>query len=239
MTVIVSDPLIGPATPVELSQFNSAWHYARQAPTGTGIQVGASGAFSNATGGGISATNGGVAYRSDFALPAEQWAQMTLGPQQSNLNAAMALIIRASATGSYMSLECRAFGNANLFVSTAGAAPVAPLALNSWTGLTFAQGDVIRLELQQVTGVWTLRMLHALAATPTSFAAIATPGAWSAAGNSWLTATSSGGYAGIGAFMGAATLSYVHAFSAGDFFAGPVAPTSAKGAFTIRTTSQT
>lgn len=243
MTVIVGPEALMPATAVELTQYSNLWTYIRAAPSangGTGIQVGPSGAFSNFTGGGASSSNGGVACRLDHPL-SEQWAQMTLGPTQTAVNTGIALILRGATNGSYISLEIRGTGYAGIAASNAGAAPAVVNANpSSVTGLTFAQGDVIRFELQQVAGVWVPRALRALAAAPTNFQALFTPGAWNATGTTWLAATASGGAAGIGMFQGAATLSYVHTFSAGDFATGPLPPTppsTSRGAFTIRTTS--
>jgi hypothetical protein len=100
---------------------------------------------------------------------------------------------------------------------------------NTASAILYAAGDVIRLEIQTTAGVTAIRPLRAPAGTPTAFALIWNPGAVNAAGNSFLAATASGGSAGIGAFAGSATQSFIVDFAAGDFTTGPTALVSPTG----------
>jgi hypothetical protein len=239
MRTLITDFLAPlPATVTELTAYSSLWTYARTATNGTGIAVGPNGAQANATGTGISATaNSGVAFRHDSSLPPDQWVQATYGPLQ-NTAFGMALLIRVSASNSWLGVEIRGNGSAYLWGSNAGTVTGSMFqANNNLTGQTFGTGDVFRLQLQGTT----LQVLRAPAVTPTVFATLLAPTTWIAGGTAVLNATAAGGAPGVGAFQGSGTTTYLHDLAAGDFgspIVGPTPPTAARGVYNVRSTNQ-
>jgi hypothetical protein len=235
MTTLFTDPLgVGIVTSsTELTAYSAAQHTTSQwaYSKGNNVLVTATGA---ASGGAYDYTSGPVAYVSSVTFGADQWASInmpaTLPPSATS---GLAVILRAITGGTWLAAEFRFNSSVWLWGSNAGATPAPITTQTNWGPMspTWVAGETLQFQIQGTAIAWIRYGANAGTFT----------GTLNTLGNTIEAATRTGSAPGIGAFQGTSGSGFpgtVTAFQAGNFLTGPVAPTSAKGVYNVRTTSQ-
>ena len=223
MTILYSTTLIN-ATTTEISAWDSHWVYGQFATTGPNsglpmLQV-------TSTGGTVvsgSTANQNwptwVAY-TGVTFPADQWVQATF---TTVVSIGMCLVLRGSPIGAPTNAGACLYlmpstSNTTLYYMLATGQ--ASVSVASTASVLAAAGDVWKAQIQGNNwSVWRNDMVNvAWSGTLPAAAQVITAGS-----------------AGLGA---AGNGTGLQNWSAGNLLAGPVAPTTAKGGFNIRTTSQ-
>lgn len=221
MTTLATDPLVGTATLQLLTAYSPNWTRIGTPDGATTLNILTAGIVPRPANSNIGLCL--AAYWNANAVGADQWVQITvtnIPPSSNNIG----VILRGS-VGTGGTCYQFFFSSANYTLSSFVNGVVAHNIVGQ-TPHTFANGDVIYVGLQGWT--FTINQNGVLLATATdSFHDVATgqPGI--------LCRDNTAGAGNPSQTNGCFTT-----FSAGDFSTGPTAPTTAKGAFTVRTTNQ-